>query len=94
LVSRSSGVGKDTVHKVEAIEREAPEEIKQASRRGEISVNKAYQAIRPKEKETIPKKIEHDSEILYKLKSAWKQATKTDKKKFLVWLKKSKELED
>ena len=41
-IAQIAGVGKDTVHKVEVIEKEAPPEIKEAARKGEISVNKAY----------------------------------------------------
>lgn len=51
-LSKISGVSENTISKVEKIEREAPEPIKQASRRGEISVNTAYQITKlPDEKQ-------------------------------------------
>lgn len=43
-LAKIAGVSHDTIDKVEKIEKNAPETIKQASRRGEISVNAAYQA--------------------------------------------------
>lgn len=41
-LAQSAGVSHDTIHKVEVIERDAPEPIKQLARSGEISINKAY----------------------------------------------------
>jgi len=41
-VAKLAGVSHDTVRKVEIIEKEATEDIKQAVRKGEMSVNKAY----------------------------------------------------
>lgn len=41
-LAKSAGVSHDTIHKVEVIERDAPEPIKQLARSGEISINKAY----------------------------------------------------
>lgn len=50
-LAKIAGVSHDTISKVEKIESEAPEPIKQASRRGEISVNTAYQITKlPEEK--------------------------------------------
>lgn len=45
-LAREAGVSHDTIHKVEIIEEEAPEETKQKLSSGEISINKAYQEIR------------------------------------------------
>ena len=42
-LARIAGVSHDTIHKVEVIEKNAPEPIKQAARRGDLSINKAYQ---------------------------------------------------
>ena len=51
-LAKIAGVSHDTISKVEKIEKEAPESIKQASRRGEISVNTAYQITKlPEEKQ-------------------------------------------
>jgi hypothetical protein len=59
-LAKIAGVSHDTIDKVEKIEKNAPEPIKQASRRGEISVNAAYQATKlPQEKqEEIVKEAE------------------------------------
>lgn len=43
-LAKLAGVSHDTIAKVEKIEREAPEPIRDAARRGEISVNAAYEA--------------------------------------------------
>lgn len=43
-LAKIAGVSHDTIAKVESVEKNAPEPIKEASRRGEISVNAAYQA--------------------------------------------------
>ena len=51
-LAKIAGVSHDTIDKVEKIEKNAPETIKQASRRGEISVNAAYQATKlPQDKQ-------------------------------------------
>ena len=42
-LARIAGVSHDTIHKVEVIEKNAPEPIKEAARRGDLSINKAYQ---------------------------------------------------
>lgn len=41
-LASTAGVSHDTIHKVEVIEREAPEPIKQKARAGEISTHRAY----------------------------------------------------
>lgn len=42
-IAKIAGVSHDTISKVEHIEKEAPQPIAEASRKGEISVNSAYQ---------------------------------------------------
>lgn len=50
-LAKVAGVSHDTIDKVSKIERDAPEPIKRASRRGEISVNAAYEVTKlPEEK--------------------------------------------
>ncbi len=46
-LAKAAGVSHDTIHKVEKIQEKAPEEVKQALRRGDpgISINKAYNDI-------------------------------------------------
>lgn len=44
-LARAAGVSHDTIHKVEKIQQKAPEETKQALRRGEISINQVYSGI-------------------------------------------------
>lgn len=46
----AAGVSHDTIAKVEKIEAQAPEEVKQQLRTGEISINQAYKNIRREEK--------------------------------------------
>ena len=41
-LAKLAGVSHDTIHKVEVIQQNAPEEIKDKARRGEISTNEAY----------------------------------------------------
>ena len=45
-LAQIAGVSHDTIHKVEIIEREAPEEIKLAAQNGDISINRAYEIIK------------------------------------------------
>lgn len=50
-LAKVAGVSHDTIHKVDVIEQKAPEEVKDQLRRGEVSINKAYNDIRGAEKE-------------------------------------------
>lgn len=45
-LAKVAGVSHDTIHKVDVIEKRAPEEVKEQLRRGEVSINKAYNEIR------------------------------------------------
>ena len=49
-LAKVAGVSHDTIHKVDVIEQKAPEEVKDQLRRGEVSINKAYNEIRGAEK--------------------------------------------
>ena len=53
-LAKVAGVSHDTIHKVDVIEQKAPEEVKAQLRRGEVSINKAYNAIRESERPTAP----------------------------------------
>ena len=44
-LAKAAGVSHDTIHKVEKIQKEAPEETKEALRRGELSINSVYSGI-------------------------------------------------
>jgi hypothetical protein len=61
-LARIAGVSHDTIHKVEVIEKNAPTEIKEKARRGEISTNEAYRQttniMRPFRKTDIAKEAE------------------------------------
>ena len=61
-LARIAGVSHDTIHKVEVIEKNAPTEIKEKARRGEISTNEAYRQttniMRPLRKTDIAKEAE------------------------------------
>lgn len=60
-LAKVAGVSHDTIAKVEKIEEEAPTPIVEASRKGEISVNAAYQITKldPAQQEEIAKRIEN-----------------------------------
>lgn len=49
-IAKAANVSHDTVSKVERIIEKAPEEVKEQLRRGEVSINKAYNEIREAEK--------------------------------------------
>lgn len=59
-LAKVAGVSHDTIAKVERIEEEAPQPIIEASRKGEISVNAAYQVtkLEPEQQEEIVQRIE------------------------------------
>ena len=50
-LSKKAGVSHDTIHKVEVISQKAPEETKEALRRGELSINSVYSGIMAAEHE-------------------------------------------
>jgi len=60
-IAKAAGVSHDTIAKVEAIEREAPAPVIDASRRGDISVNMAHAVTKMDEPEIseITERIEH-----------------------------------
>lgn len=59
-LAKLAGVSHDTIHKVEVIAEKAPEETKQALRRGEISINQVYSGIKAEEHETRRKQEERE----------------------------------
>ena len=63
-LARIAGVSHDTIHKVEVVEKNAPEEIKEKARRGDISINEAYKqtanTMRPLKKTDIAKEAEEE----------------------------------
>lgn len=63
-LAKIAGVSHDTIAKVEVIENKAPEPVVQASRRGDISVNSAYQVtkLEPEQQEEIAQRIQHIEE--------------------------------
>ena len=63
-LAKVAGVSHDTIAKVERIEEDAPAPVVQASRKGEISVNSAYQVtkLEPEQQEEIAQRIEHIEE--------------------------------
>lgn len=60
-LAKAAGVSHDTIAKVERIEADAPAPVVQASRKGEISVNSAYQVtkLEPEQQEEIAQRIQH-----------------------------------
>lgn len=63
-LAKVAGVSHDTIAKVERIEEDAPKPIIEASRRGDISVNSAYQVtkLEPEEQCEIARRLEHIEE--------------------------------
>ena len=63
-LAKVAGVSHDTIHKVEVVEKNAPEEIKEKARRGDISINEAYKQtaniMRPLKKTDIAKEAEEE----------------------------------
>lgn len=51
-LAKAAGVSHDTIHKVEVIEEKAAPEVKEQLRKGEVSINKAYNEIRQAESKT------------------------------------------
>lgn len=51
-LAKAAGVSHDTIHKVESIEKNAPEEVKEKARSGELSINQAYLMTRPVQPKT------------------------------------------
>ena len=49
-IAKAAGVSHDTIAKVEKIERQAAPEVKEQLRKGELSINQAYQTVRRDEK--------------------------------------------
>lgn len=49
-LAKAAGVSHDTIAKVEKIERQAAPEVKEQLRKGELSINQAYQTVRREEK--------------------------------------------
>lgn len=60
-LAKVAGVSHDTIAKVERIEEDAPAPVVQASRKGEISVNAAYQVtkLEPEQQQEIAQRIEN-----------------------------------
>jgi hypothetical protein len=91
-VAATAGVSEDTIRKSEIIEKEATPEVKDAARKGKISINKAYKQTRkPKAKKPSHLNIK-DTETLSTLKINWQKASEKDRKQFLAWLRKRNEL--
>ena len=57
-LAKIAGVSHDTIHKVEVIERTAPEEIKQKIKNGNLTINKAYTNIKREEVKAEKKQAE------------------------------------
>lgn len=63
-IAKVAGVSHDTIAKVERIEADAPAPVVQASRKGAISVNAAYQVtkLEPEQQHEIAERIQHIEE--------------------------------
>ncbi len=58
-LAKMAGVGRETMKKVEKIDSEADEDVKEQLRKGEISIHKAYTDIKAKEHEGETRVCEH-----------------------------------
>lgn len=76
-LAKIAGVSHDTIHKVDVIEQKAPDEVKEKLRKGEVSVNKAYNAIRETEhKETRQQEVKPERPV-YTLDNLIEEITAT-----------------
>ena len=58
-IAKAAGVSHDTIAKVEKIEEKATQEVKEQLRKGELSINQAYQTVRREEKkQEVQQRIE------------------------------------
>lgn len=63
-IAKVSGLSHDTIAKVEKIERQAAPEVKDQLRKGELSINQAYQTVRREEKkQEVQKRIEEHAAV-------------------------------
>jgi hypothetical protein len=91
-VAKAAGVSEDTIRKSEIIEKEATEEIKEAVRKGEMSVNKAFKIVKGNDAKTHPKPKKKKLSKLFKLQETWMVSTKKTQQSFINWLKERREL--
>lgn len=64
IIAKAAGVSHDTISKVEKIEEAAAPELKEQLRKGDISINQAYQTVRREaKKEEVQKRIEEHAKI-------------------------------
>lgn len=76
-LAKIAGVSHDTIHKVDVIEQKAPDEVKEKLRKGEVSVNKAYNTIRETEhKETRQQEVKQEK-LRYTLDNLIEEITAT-----------------
>jgi len=87
-----AGVSHDTIHKVEIIEKEASPEIKEALRKGKMSVNRAYKSLRAEKSSSPQKGKSKEPKALFQLKKWWLVTSRGIQKRFLVWIRERSEL--
>ena len=60
-IAKSAGTSEDTVRKIRAIDKQAAPETKQLIREGRLSINQAYNSLRPKQQDPVKQaKQEHE----------------------------------
>jgi len=89
-VAEAAGVSEDTVRKVEMIEKEGTEETKQATRKGKMSVNKAFiktfgKRRKKKKKEFGKPQPDRQGRVLRELQKWWQDANAETRTKFFNW---------
>ena len=65
-----AGVSHDTIHKVEAIEEKASPETKQLIREGKLSINQAYNKVRPKPSDIVKEAMQEHERFKEKKKES------------------------
>lgn len=64
-LGKIAGVGKDTIHKVETIEKKGSDKTKQLVREGKLSINQAYNSTR-----TGSGDLRHDGQTMKRISAA------------------------
>lgn len=97
-LAKVAGVSHDTIHKVETIEKSDNEEVKQAVRNKEMSINKAYHQIKgtSEKKATLPQTEIRDVEITVTNEDVMKNPIQVDDKEveFIETEESHEEVED
>jgi transcriptional regulator with XRE-family HTH domain len=98
-IAKAAGVSHDTISKIETIEKKASPEVKEAARKGEMSVDKAYKTIIKKPNKQRKRKLGKPKSsmqfrVLRELQKWWQEATAETKSKFITWTKEKEKTDE